>query len=532
MLEAIGKMLFRLVMILLDLTMKLVVMVTSPLFALMYESQKGKLPPVNNDLFLKPATEVAKMIRTRQVRCVEVMELYIGRIREVNQVLNAIVAERFKSALLEAQKLDDILDSGKIPEEYAEEKTPFLGIPFTAKEAFGIKGLPNTSGLLNRKNVIAEKDADVIRLMCKAGAIPVGLSNCSELCMWYESSNLIYGRTNNAYHQGRIVGGSSGGEGCIISSAGSIIGVGSDIGGSIRLPSFFNGIFGHKPTNGVISNKGQFPNADGEAASFLTTGPMCRYADDLLPMFKVMMEGSENLDKLKLDTKVDISKLRVHYMFDDGGSYVISAVDKQIKQAISKAVDHLKSRKASIECVSVHDLRHSFDIWTCKMTYGQKESFCHLMGSGQAVNPLWELIRWLMLCPRHTLPAIGLGLVEKVKHPPAMKKKLYEKCDYLRQQLEQMLGDDGVFIYPSYPRPAPYHNQPLTLLADFAYTGIFNLLGLPSTSVPMGLGKEGVPIGFQVVASRYNDHLSMAVARELEKAFGGWVPPFEIKKQS
>ena len=135
------------------------------------------------------------------------------------------------------------------------------------------------------------------------GAIPIAVTNVSELCMWYESSNLIHGRTDNAYHQGRIVGGSSGGEGCLISTGASVFGIGSDIGGSIRMPCFFNGIFGHKGTTGVTSNAGQFPEAKKGGAAFLSTGPMCRYATDLLPMFKVMAKPEE-LPKLKLDEKV------------------------------------------------------------------------------------------------------------------------------------------------------------------------------------------------------------------------------------
>ncbi len=135
------------------------------------------------------------------------------------------------------------------------------------------------------------------------------------------------------------------------------------------------------------------------------------------------------------------------------------------------------------------------------------------------------------MCPNHTLPAIGLGLVEKIPYPPAMQEKLIARCEYLKQQFRDLLGDNGIFVYPTYPRPAPYHNQPLVLIPDFAYTGIFNVLGLPVTQVPMGLSREGVPIGVQVVANFHNDHLSLAVAKELEKAFGGWVIPGNINSQ-
>ena len=151
------------------------------------------------------------------------------------------------------------------------------------------------------------------------------------------------------------------------------------------------------------------------------------------------------------------------------------------------------------------------------------------MGGGVPVNPLKELLYWLVQFPRHTLPAIGLGILEKSAPNPDFVTAMRERCDELRQEFTDLLGDDGVFLYPTHPLPAPYHNQPLTLINNFAYTGIFNVLGLPVTAVPMGLTPEkegGVPIGIQVVAAKYNDHLTLAVAQELENAFGGWVPPY------
>ena len=127
--------------------------------------------------------------------------------------------------------------------------------------------------------------------------------------------------------------------------------------------------------------------------------------------------------------------------------------------------------------------------------------------------------------PRHTLPAIGLGMVEKVGYPDKVIAKLRSKCTNLKKDLEEMLGENGVFFYPTHPIPAPYHNQPLTLIPNFSYTGIINVLGLPSTNVPMGISrKERVPLGFQVVGAHKMDRNCLAVAKELENAFGGWTP--------
>ena len=146
-------------------------------------------------------------------------------------------------------------------------------------------------------------------------------------------------------------------------------------------------------------------------------------------------------------------------------------------------------------------------------------------------NPGVELALWLIGRGRHTLPAVLLGLAEKARSSAAKDDQLRRTRDSLRDDLEQLLGDDGVFLYPTHPVPAPFHNQPLLLIFNFAYTGVFNVLGLPATAVPMGLAaNEGVPIGIQVIAGRYSDRLTLAVAAALEEAFGGWVPPFPVTK--
>ena len=134
------------------------------------------------------------------------------------------------------------------------------------------------AGLMSRKARYARaaSDAAAVQRLRAAGFIPLGVTNVSELCMWYESNNKIYGRTRNPYNLDRIVGGSSGGEGSIIGAGASPCGLGSDIGGSIRMPAFFNGVFGHKPSPAIVPNDGQVPLAQGEAARYCTTGPICR----------------------------------------------------------------------------------------------------------------------------------------------------------------------------------------------------------------------------------------------------------------
>nr|XP_033803054.1 fatty-acid amide hydrolase 2 [Geotrypetes seraphini] len=486
--------------------------------------------PPAEPLLLLPGVELARRIRQRKVKCIDVIQAYVNRIKEVNPMVNALVKERYEEALQEARQVDEMLLTGEEDEESLKENFPFLGVPITVKEAFALRGMPNSAGLVARRNVISSTDAIAVARLKQAGAIPLGVTNCSELCMWYESSNNVYGRSNNPYDVRRIVGGSSGGEGCILGAAGSVMGLGSDIGGSIRMPAFFNGIFGHKPTQGVVPNQGQFPNATEANKDLLSTGPMCRYAEDLEPMLRVMA-GSE-VSKLKLDKEVSLTDIKFYSMEHDGGSLFVSPVDQELIQAQRKVVEHLESQfGVLVQHMNIQKMKYSFQMWSALMSKkisGQEEpSFIELMGDhGKTVWPVWELMKWLVGLSSHTIPAIGLAFVEKlVKLNPSGNAKFEIMAKNLQTEMVNFLGDDGVLLYPSHPKIAPKHHFPLGMPFNFAYTGIFNILGLPVTQCPLGLSSEGLPLGIQLVASHFNDHLTLSVAKYLEKAFGGWTLP-------
>ncbi|XP_029463048.1 fatty-acid amide hydrolase 2 isoform X2 [Rhinatrema bivittatum] len=341
-------------------------------------SGSRSVQPPTEPLLLLSGVQVARRIRQRKVKCIDVVQAYVNRIQEVNPVINAVVKDRYKEALQEARQVDELLLRGEENEESLQEKLPFLGVPITVKEAFTVYGMPNSSGLVARQNMISTADAIVVARLKQSGAIPLGVTNCSELCMWYESSNNVYGRTNNPYDVQRIVGGSSGGEGCILAAAGSVMGVGSDIGGSIRMPAFFNGIFGHKPTSGVVPNEGQFPNATGAQEALLCTGPMCRYAEDLEPMLRVM--AGSGISKLKLDKEVPLVDIKFYSMEHDGGSAFVSPVDQELLQAQKKVVEHLESQLGvSVQHVKIRKMKYSFQIWTALMLSGGVDGQVSLM---------------------------------------------------------------------------------------------------------------------------------------------------------
>ena len=467
-------------------------------------------------------TRLAQMIRTGEVSSLDVVNLHIDHIRKVNPSINAVVKERFDAAREEAKEADRRIKNS------APESLPlFLGVPCTIKESFMLTGMPNTSGLVARRNVIADHDATAVERMKKAGAIPLGVTNVPELCMWMETDNRLYGRTNNPYNPGHIVGGSSGGEGAIVGAGGSPFGLGADIGGSIRMPAFFNGVFGHKASGGLVPNTGQYPMARNKALKYLTTGPIVRRAEDLMPLLKIMA-GPDRKDPGCTDMKIgsvsDV-KLRGLSVIDvqDNGR---TRVSDDLKKAQRAAAEFLESKGAIIKRTSVAGLKKSFDVWASMLSASDQESFSASLGGGTAIRPLSEMIRWTLRISDHTLPSLVLAMSEHLfKYMPERTRKLVAAGEALREELTNLIGKNGIMLYPSYSRPAPKHRNPLLTPFDFAYTAILNMMELPVTQVPLGLNKKGLPLGMQVASVHGNDHVTIAVALELEKAFGGWVPP-------
>lgn len=221
-------------------------------FGFFYDSTRVHLPPASEKILLASATSLAERIRKGELKSEVVVRAFITRIKAVNGVLNAVVDDRFEEAIKEAKLVDESIRDGKV--DYA--KQPFLGVPFTAKESTACKGMANTFGLLCRRGMRAEEDAENVVLMKQAGGILLGVTNVPSLNLWQETFNPIYGITKNPYNTTRNVGGSSGGEAANVAAGGSPIGLGTDIGGSVRIPCFMCGVFGHKTTSGLTSTKG------------------------------------------------------------------------------------------------------------------------------------------------------------------------------------------------------------------------------------------------------------------------------------
>jgi fatty acid amide hydrolase 2 len=432
------------------------------------------------------------------------------------------VCDRFEPARDEARRADAATIATP------RDRLPlFHGVPCTIKESFALEGMPNSGGLVARRDHIATSDATAVARLRAAGCIPLGVTNVSELCMWMESSNRVYGRTANAYDAKRIAGGSSGGEGSIVGAGGVPFGLGADIGGSIRMPAFFNGVFGHKPTGGLVPGSGQYPLAENDALRYLTTGPIARRAEDLMPVLRVLA-GPDGIDSrcearvLGRVEDVDLSKVRV---LDVGGNGRIG-VSRDLRAAQKKAARALASRGARVEETRVEGFHRSAEIWAARMGTQETTSFRSRLEYGAPKHMGRELARWALGHSDHTLPAIALALVEGItKASPQQTARFVAMGLALKEEVANRIGDDGVMLFPSYPEVAPRHHAPLLVPVKWMYTAILNVLELPVTQVPLGLDARGLPLGIQVVGAHGRDHLTIAVAMELERQFGGWVVP-------
>ena len=467
----------------------------------------------------RSALELARAIREQEVSALEVVEAHIGRLQDTSDRVNALAADRFEQARVEAAQADQ-----RVRAEAAAELPPLLGVPFTIKETIALAGMPQSAGLVARRDYRSSATAPVITRLTDAGAIPLGVTNTSELTLWIESENRIYGRTNNPYDASRAAGGSSGGEGAAVGSGGSPFGVGSDIAGSIRVPAMFCGVFGHKPSPGLIPNAGMYPPTPGEAARMLQVGPLTRRGTDLMPLLR-LMAGPDADDPYSQEMALgdpeglSVDGLQVTTVEDAS----LLPFSRELRDARERAVGALVAAGAHVRRVSLRSWRHALLPYLVTLQVGAGSSTRALLEESGEPAPT---LRGLMARGGpHTL-ATRLTLAAELMPPPSgqRQEKLLRAGRELGAEVIDAIGD-GVLLHPAHPRVAPKHGRTVGRSWLLTPAAVFNLAGVPVTEVPLGLTDSGLPLGVQVAAGPGRDHVSIAVALELERVFGGWVPP-------
>jgi fatty acid amide hydrolase 2 len=480
-----------------------------------------------NELLTMSVKEMARRVRAGELSPVELLAAHRKRIEEVNPAINAVIATRWPEAEAEARAAQERLaqDRADLP--------PLFGVPCTIKDTFGVKDLPWAAGVWSRRDLIGAEDATTVERLRRAGAIIMGKTNIPEAAMWCETYNHVYGRTNNPYDLRRGAGGSSGGEGAIVAAAGSPFGLGADVGGSIRMPCAFNGIPGHKPSGGLVPGTGHWPPAHGPLAPYCCYGPMARRVEDLdyiLPL----LAGPDGKDtscvqrELKPMSSVDPDRLRV-FFFDDNGQAGSSA---EMKRAVNLAAGAFAGQKVSVEHWLPEGFQHSLDIWQAGMSQND-EPFLHMLAGGEPISLTRELGKFLIRRGKITFPALATALIERPGQLlQGHNRKFLAEAQEIRARVEAKLGTDGVLICPAFPVPSPRHTWIWRHFLGLGYSGIINVLGLPATVLPIYHRPDGVPVSVQVVAARFNDHLTLAAAKVLEEVFGGWKPIERIEDRA
>ncbi|MBW2255012.1 MAG: amidase, partial [Deltaproteobacteria bacterium] len=394
-------------------------------------------------------------------------------------------------------------------------------------EFYAVKGLPSTGGIVRRQFHRAEKDSTAVQRLRTAGAIVLGITNAPEGGLWSETNNRVYGRTNNPWDLKRTPGGSSGGEAAIIAAGGAPFGLGSDLGGSIRIPSALCGIASHKPTGWLVPGTGHFPEMTDSASRLQAFGPMVRRVEDLMPLLRILA-GPDGVDPNVRETPlgdpdaVDLSGVRVFFIEDPPRPKLQPAV----REAVQRAAKALENRGATVEPWTSPKLRRVFGMWSAILeTESTGSAYREMLGDGKPVGLRWELLKYPLGRSEHISIALGLMLLESALKwmPKGSKSKLVREAAVFQRELEDLLGEDGVLLHAPYRSTALRHHEMLLKPFGFLPTALFNVVEFPATTVPLGFDDRGLPLGVQVAARRGNDHLTIAVARSLEDLFGGWV---------
>ncbi|MGH9735082.1 MAG: amidase [Candidatus Acidiferrales bacterium] len=461
--------------------------------------------------------EMADAIRSRKISSIELVDAHISRIEQLNPRLNAYVHTHFHAARQEAKEADAAGVAGR----NSGTLGPLHGVPISMKSCIDVSGWRCECGSRLRRDYVASADAPLVARLRAAGAIILGNTNAPEFLMAWETDNALFGRTNSPWDLERTPGGSSGGEAAAIASGCSAGGIGSDGGGSIRVPAHFSGICGLKPTPGRVPATGHFPGSAGPFAYLGVVGPMARTVADVQQMLEVIA-GPDPGDPcaapvpLRHWTDAEIRKLRVAYFAD----HELAPVTPETAAAVRKAADALRAQEFEVVEWVPENLDRAWRLWWNLFGRAGQMAFSPMLnGNDDEISPLFRQFR-----------------ARVAQDPPLSGTELLDTLlerDVLRARFLAKMEQFPILLCPVSSIPAFRHGErewtiqgrKVKYLKAMAYSQWFNLLGTPGVVVPVGQSPEGLPIGVQVVARPWEDEAALAVAAKIEAACGGFRRP-------
>jgi amidase len=463
-------------------------------------SEEAMSETLSRDLLDETATALVAALAARRVSAAELTEAAIGRIEARDGPINAVVVRDFDRAREAAKAADAALARG--------ERRPLLGLPMTVKESHNVAGLRTSWGSPMFGEWIAPEDSVGVSRLKAAGAVVLGKTNIPPMLSDWQSNNPIYGRTNNPWDLGRSPGGSSGGSAAALAAGMVPLEFGSDIGGSIRVPAAFCGVFGHKPSYGIVPNRGHAPpRADGAAMPLAVVGPLARSAADLSLALDVLA-GPDPAEAVAY--RLELPPPR-HPGLAGQRVLVLDALpdvttDSEIRAALSNLAGQLERASAIVARSSelAPDFAKARQVYMGMLTTA--------MSRGDPNAKPVNAHEWMSLLDAQ------LGV---------------------RRQWAQLFTAFDVVLAPAfttvaYPHVAQVDQATTTLTIDgretpyfdgLAWPGLATLANLPATVAPIGLSRGGLPIAVQIIGPYLEDRTTLGFAALLEREFGGFRAP-------
>lgn len=463
-----------------------------------------------NQLVLQPAEWQLELLRSGELSVVELAEAHIEQIERLNPQLNVFADFDAERVRVQARKLDET----KAP------RGPLHGLPVTVKSCIATAGYRCEIGSLLHEGEIPREDAVAVARLRSAGALILGTTNCPEFLMAYETDNLLHGRTNNPWDLSRTPGGSSGGEAAAIAAGLSSVGIGSDSGGSVRVPAHFTGICSLKPTPGRIPGRGHLPPCVGPFSTLGSIGPMARTMGDVALLFRTL-SGQDPLDPTSPPIALHEpgpAELRTNTIgfFADDGLAPVTPETRVAVEAAAEALGHAGFRVEPFRPRTLEPLRKLW--WKFFVQCGAMLDEPEYRGRRERLSPVFSGF---------------LDIAEAVPKLTATDLlNAWCELDLMRGKMLEEMRRFPVLLCPVASIPAFRHGerqwvvegQTVEYLDAVRYTEWFNALGAPAAVVPVGRSLENLPIGVQIVARPFEDETALGVAAVVNAAFGYHAP--------
>lgn len=488
---------------------------------------------MNNEWLYQNAKQLTQGLKKGDISSRALLETYIARIQEKNPALNAVVAMDFDAARQRADAADAATAKG-------ESWGPLHGLPVTIKDTYEVPGMPCTAGAPVFRNHLPKQAAVAVQQMLDAGAIVIGKTNVPLFASDLQSYNKVYGTTHNPWNVAHTPGGSSGGAAASLAAGFTALELGSDIGGSIRIPAHFCGVYGHKPTHGIISLRGHVPGPPGVLGEpdLAVAGPMARTAEDLQLLLDVVAGPSPLQQpgwqlKLPTPTQKKLEDFRVLLWIDDP----LCPIDQQMASLYLQLKSALESAGVAVTVGSplgkgLDDFYPLYlNLLGGAMGASQKKMERTVMG---LAAPLWQRLGGYL-----DLPKRFENFLEGAAQSHVDWLRMDEKGRRVRQKFLSVFEQYDVILMPPAATTAVKHqHQPEMPLRKIMINGEkrnyadlmmwispATLMGLPATSAPIGKTTQGMPVNVQIVGAPFHDKTTIKFAALMAKVMGGFTPP-------